>query len=448
VLRVRIDPAPSEWSRLVASSPGFGSDRAKAFREQLGLPTDRPIIMTGHQPQFWHPGILVKFLACQASSSIGAPVWIVPDQDEIDPASVRVPVLDEKDALHIKRIALAPPSPPGVAVASLPPIEPASLGDLRVALPAAEAGIRAVRDAMAAHKDEQTLARQAQAALNDLLAPIVPASPTIFASELHATDLFASMLSKMAHDPEPMARAYNDAVSMHPDAGVQKLIANEVHDRWELPLWRLQPGEPRRRVYAEQALDIPREQLAPRALLMTALLRLAGCDLFIHGAGGEAYDRVTEQWIGAWLGKSLAPSAAATATLRLPLRDSIPSDEEVAHATWRAHAAWHNPVIFGQADLEAKKLDLARRINETGRGSPARDALFRQMHALLVEYRDANRDALDAASATARALHAAAGEREIVMDRTWAFPLYGEDALQSLKLEIDEAFAKASSVAS
>ena len=50
---------------LVASSLLSHNDsaEARAFREQLGLPTDRPIVMSGHQAQIWHPGILSKYLA-------------------------------------------------------------------------------------------------------------------------------------------------------------------------------------------------------------------------------------------------------------------------------------------------------------------------------------------------------------------------------------------------
>ena len=48
------------------------------------------------------------------------------------------------------------------------------------------------------------------------------------------------------------------------------------------------------------------EALAPRAFLMTAIARLACCDLFIHGTGGERYERVTEAWVARWLGLPLA----------------------------------------------------------------------------------------------------------------------------------------------
>ena len=50
---------------------------------------------------------------------------------------------------------------------------------------------------------------------------------------------------------------------------------------------------------------------------MTGLMRLAGCDLFIHGTGGGAYDLVTEEWLGSWMGWTLA---------LLVLREMLPSD--------------------------------------------------------------------------------------------------------------------------
>src|SRR5215213_3876168 len=53
--------------------------------------SSRPLIITGHQPEFWHPGILAKYLAADAAARVvgGDVLWVVVDQAR--PSSVWVP---------------------------------------------------------------------------------------------------------------------------------------------------------------------------------------------------------------------------------------------------------------------------------------------------------------------------------------------------------------------
>ncbi|MEC9372360.1 MAG: hypothetical protein VYC34_00885, partial [Planctomycetota bacterium] len=56
-IAITIEPAPARWT---APRPADDAESTR-FREQLGLPTGRPIVLTGHQAEFWHPGVLAKF---------------------------------------------------------------------------------------------------------------------------------------------------------------------------------------------------------------------------------------------------------------------------------------------------------------------------------------------------------------------------------------------------
>ena len=70
--------------------------------------------------------------------------------------------------------------------------------------------------------------------------------------------------------------------------------------------------------------------LMPRALLLTALVRLGMCDLFIHGTGGLIYDRVTEQWFADWLGQaegSIAPMIGVTAAVVAKKPGEVPRSQ-------------------------------------------------------------------------------------------------------------------------
>ena len=82
-----LSPEFPEWSSLV--SPASGCVLGKTLhkwqeqvRASLQLPTDKPIVIVGHQPTFFHPGILAKFIAANrlAKQIDGVLVFLVVDQ--------------------------------------------------------------------------------------------------------------------------------------------------------------------------------------------------------------------------------------------------------------------------------------------------------------------------------------------------------------------------------
>ncbi len=435
---VLLEPDPRTWPTLL----GKRSDHAPRFREQMGLPVDRPIVMTGHQVALWHPGILAKLLAAGAfATSIHADAaWLWVDQDDNDPTKLRVPTQPRDGSVGVTTWDLAPSAmvPGGTPVAARPPIEPTPFD--AVPHPATREGAaEAIARSLLGHMNEPSLARQFAKAAFDLLNGIVPEPAQIFASTLQRTDLFAEMVESMGREPRTMAEAYNEACAAFADAGIRPLTIRE--GAIELPLWRIRPGEARMPVYSTQLDDIPRDQLAPRALLMTAIVRLAGCDLFIHGTGGEAYDRITEQWIKAWLGADLAPIAVASATRTLDVSDTVlPTDDEIAEARSRAHSAKHDPSIVGDQDAADRKADLINRIEHAKQAGDNPAPLFREMQRLLADYRERSASAIREIEEEAEKLDAMKELAAIAHDRTWAFALYPLDVLDDLQHQIDHAF--------
>ena len=439
---VTIRPEAVRWASLLRRTPG---PDAQEFRVQFGLPLDRPLIMTGHQAEFWHPGILAKYIAADAAAArLGAETaWVVVDQDRAHSTTVRYPALHQDGRLdaHTLEFTTGPlPGPPGDAAA-----------------PAVSRGLERITAAMRAHAGLPTLARRIAAATTDLLRPLLPyrpAPPTIFATELHRSALFARLVDRMRREPERCCAAYNAAVARHRSAGMRPLVADEVQDRYELPLWWLPPQGPRRHVYAEMLGEIPLDQLAPRALLMTGLLRLAGCDLFIHGTGGggaeeaaghEGYDRVTEDWLHAWLGTEPAELAAitvVTATRLLPLPGAEPPEPmAVARTKWLAHHARHSPDVLRDAYYGDAKARLVHAVRASPK--PGRARLFRQLQTLLAEYRRLHEPDLQAMHLQAVLASARLRNAAVAFDRTWAFPLYPDSLLESLRAEIIAAFSGA-----
>jgi hypothetical protein len=438
---VVIEPPARLWRGLLGHNR---SSQAEQFRREMGLATERPILMTGHQAEFWHPGILAKYLAADAAGrSLGADVaWVFVDQDRPQSAVVRYPVRDQAGRLGVRNLEYGAGNGTG---------GPTGLNEDGAALECVREGLAAIDRAMSKHAGEREVAQRIAAALAELASPLLTGTRRpgmIFATELSRTTLLGELVERMRREPERVCAAYNAAAARHPSAGIRPLVVNQVQDQYELPLWEMtQSG--RRRVYLEMLESVPREALAPRALLMTGLLRMAGCDLFIHGTGGggraedgaqEGYDRVMEEWLTEWLGvERLAPATVVTATRRLPLADGgAPGEAEVARAVWLAHHARHDPAAIGDVRGGAAKRTMARAIEDARR--EARAVLFEQLQAFLAEYREHRRMELEAIASAAEEARQRMRERPIVLDRTWAFPLHPRAVLEELRREIEMRF--------
>jgi hypothetical protein len=502
-----VQPPATAWldrSRIARTRERIDAAWPRAFptrvslRRELGLlrdgePDDLPIIMGGHQAEWWHGGILAKYLAAQAAAGAvrGVSAWVVVDQDESSPTTVRVPLRAVKDGqLQARVISLMGGEPPRSETASMPA---ALLGTLRVGgrveypaglapgHAAVEEGVAAMRDAMAAHVGAATAAEQAALATADVVRARLGGPPAgdprlVYATMLLSTALGRAMVRMLCDDAPRAVSAYNDAVRAHPQARVSTLAVDAARGEHELPLWLLVPassGVPARRERVTSTMlreldDAATARLAPRALLLTALLRLAACDVFIHGTGGGAsdsgdrtpagYDRITEQWMRHWLGVELAPSVLVTATLCLPLElppapmlpkalDAASAEHAVRDMSSLAHRAKHDPALLHDVDVAARKRDVVRAIaaipprwkGGTAAQQAERRRLYDELQALLVDTRARHAAELAEIEASAAALAEYARQQSIAHDRTYSFPLHTTDALRSLAENIRAA---------
>ncbi|MBY0263603.1 MAG: hypothetical protein K2Q20_14755 [Phycisphaerales bacterium] len=454
---VTIRPEPARW--LPAVSKASSDAPKRGFRASLGLDPARPVVMSGHQAGVWHPGILAKWLAmADAAARTGAQaVWLVVDSDTNDPSSIRYPVLDAGGALQAKTWAALPGLsvqggrltghvPTGRVAARAPAPLPADSN--HAAVPGVAEGLAAIHAALAAHARAPSVAAQLASACSDLIAlraGCVEPVKIVMASDLAKTDAFATIVRSFARDPHPAVAAYTSAIAAHPGASVS---ADDG-----VPLWEIGSAQssPRKAVDAASIDPDHPERYAPRALLLTGLMRWLGCDAFIHGTGGagpdgdSGYDAITVGWLRDWLGATLAPSAMVTATLRLDFRaagrDPLPSPDEIRHAGWLAHAARHRPALLddpaGQARREAA-LDTLRTLRYKRDPASRRLKLetYRALHAALRDSRGANAQRLAELQERARLAAARRVEAEILADRTWAFPLYTPQRLRALAEQV------------
>lgn len=441
---VILKPDPADWRRALERARS--DDAAREVRASLGLPTDRPIVMTGHQAEIWHPGILAKFLAAEvvADTTGAAAAWLVVDQDAGEPGLMRYPTRrragEREGRLEAAQIT-CPPSqrvPGETPTGSMPTLgSPEAFPD----------ELAPTIEALAACADASDAAGQVTGALTDLMRTRVGIEPRpwLRATALSRTGLFARWLDRMRSDPAGCVESYNAAAERTPGAGIRPLIARPSADRYELPLWRVRPGEPRTPVYSVMLDDIPIAELAPRAILMTALVRRAACDLFIHGTGGGAYDGVADRWISDWLGETLSPMVVASATCTLDLGVEDVSDDDVARAAWRAHAARHNPGLIGDDEAARRKRAMLEKVESARAAGEDPTPHYRAMHAALAEARDRHGQDLAAIDREVERLRGQRADAEISAVRTWPFTLYPDATLAELREKIRAAFEMARS---
>ena len=337
-----------------------------------------PIIMGGHQPDFFHPGVWLKNFAIDAYARRlgGTAVNLVVDTDRCSSTSVGVPVGTPANA----RLKQVPFDRPGPAIAW------------------EERGI----------EDEDCFRSFGQRA-SDLLAPLVPDCilrrwwplAKERAGECHRLGLALAQarhqledrwgletlelpVSELMRLPTVMilmawllARsrelhdAYNTALANYrrrhrqrgrarPMPDLAERIIDAAEGSWvEVPWWIWSEDDlSRRRVFANtntpgvlvlsdmetlrvelpisletspskwvDALSRMEEhalRLRPRAIVTTLIARLLVADVFVHGIGGAAYDEITDDVVRSLTGCDPPRHAVVSGTLRLPLEEKFP----------------------------------------------------------------------------------------------------------------------------
>ncbi|MEM9419762.1 MAG: hypothetical protein AAGA25_12035 [Planctomycetota bacterium] len=419
--------------------------------DQWPTPTAQRPIWTGHQLTLFHPGILAKYLAAQAVSTQAGVGYhnVVVDQDVYDPLTLTLPYFHPNhpgllmtQVFSLARIAA------DVPVGMQPPVEPAvveaNLRDL-----SSDEGLtaQAIQEAFLGSEGAVSLAAQMDFVVRRLLPSFAAAEPPTFASAMLGNE--AELIKQLLRDAPRCAQLYNQAAKAFPGAGMKPMSIEP--DRVEVPVWALRWMQPRERVYVDVADSTPifitedgeplaeDVTLAPRALLMTALLRRPDrCGLFIHGTGGWLYDRITEQWWQQWRGETLAPMALTTADLYLDFGDlPVNTPEDVERAVWRAHHLPHN--LDRELGLEStparEKRELLERMHDD-RDKQRRRAAFELIHQINGELADEHDQLLAEAKQAVETARLGVTNARLARKRDWSFLLYPPSQLETLRQQI------------
>jgi hypothetical protein len=333
----------------------------------VATPSAGPIVLSGHQPELFHPGVWFKNFALDtlAKATGGVGVHLIIDSDLCRSASILAPVGTlttprREPIAYDQRTAAIPYEQRRL-------VDPAAF----VSFPTR------VREAMAPFVAEplvRDLWKHATAVGCDCLAPLLSTprhkvergwgSQTLELpfSEVADSEGFRRLVAEMLLRAEQTAAAYNAALADYRLAHGVKNAAQplpDLHrkDGWvEAPLWVWSDAAPTRRaIYSRpigttirltdregwevtlpddadsvvQALAELRQRgvkVRSRALVTTLYGRLVLADLFLHGIGGAKYDQVTDRFAERLLGVRPTEHATMTATLRLPIKHDAPTE--------------------------------------------------------------------------------------------------------------------------
>lgn len=441
-----------------------------------------PVVMAGHQPTLFHPGVWFKNFALQRiAGNLGAhAINLVIDNDVAAGRSIRVPVRDSIGRVYYSSVNY---DAGGAGI----PYEQAKIRDLRqfdrfdhnvrhaiaplVANPSvtqlwphARAAIRRCEIAgcalaQARHRLEADLGWQT---LEIPLGVAVRGVP------------FARFVMEMIDDAERFRDVYNNAADHYRAWHGIRSTAHPVpnlgsEDGWlELPLWVYGNDQPVRRAVwvrrrgdqielsdrrgahtashrimlpagnRDAAADIlvdsasPDFKLRPRALMTTMFARLLLSDLFLHGIGGGKYDQLADRIICHFFGITPPALQVVSATVRLPGQDR---DPELPAAMQALQSRIRDTRYHGEEWVDASKdenqhlLQRKRELIEHVPPAGSRAAWHHELAAVNQTLANKLQSGRQDMRAELQRLRLAASEEQILASRELSFCLYPLDEL-------------------
>lgn len=491
-LRASLQAAPGAFPDAPLLDSRLAQVRAD-LRRALALPESRPIVATGHQAEYFHAGVFAKTVAAHALAERagGTAVFVTVDADL--PKTQRL-VLPETTPHGLRRVeVLIPGCEPQLPYESQPRIPRSDWLQFFATLASLhEFRDRALLDTFARAfltiDDPNPVYCAALARGHAAVAGALGLSGIVDLrlSHLASTAAFRAYVATFLLAPQRTAEAYNAAQHAYRATHGVRATGRPVPpllvrgDTVELPFWVLRPDEPRRRLFVrtvgddvELATDnrvlgaMPRAALAeyayhvqpwpleraggwhlrPRALTLSGFLRLVLADAFIHGIGGAKYDEMTEGFLAACFGVSLAPLGCVSATVHLPLPQEGVTEAHVRAARHRSRDLRFNPQrhVRGIPDrLQRQRSELVRQSHEL-RAHQRRNAEARRL--VFLELRRLNTRMLehDPWRAAEYDEHVAALEARlridsIARDREYFYALHVQETLAVLVARIRALF--------
>lgn len=434
-LRARAAPAP-EMSSLIAAS-------------RASLSIDGATVASGHQPGFWHAGILAKHLLCVrlASALRTSAIHLIADHDANEGELLRWPARVQGEWTEQCVHVFAPA--PGVAWASRATTHLLPTSAWPEDLPWTQRRTERIVDLLrSGGPPAQRLATANLRLIAELIGSdgIAPGPPMrlLTTTCLLATPLGRSLVERAAADPVRVANAWNTAIAAAPGTARPLPMDGSL-----TPFWICGPGMPRRRATVMEAQrwlsGDTTEQLLPTAFIATGLARWM-FGTWIHGTGGREYEQVADAFWRGWLDTVPPPFLTATATLHLPL-SAMPFPSGVQAQAQAQSQAPDDALRVGAMDIEqlarnpelllderarAERRASAAAIEALPRASAARRALYGELRRAIAGRIALAEPALAALRGSGQRDAARLREHRLLSSREWGAWLHPVEALQTL----------------
>jgi len=471
------------------------NDQAAQYAAEMGLQTpvapltSRPTIATGHQPELYHPGVLVKNFATAALARRvgGVGFNLSVDSDVAKTTGLTLPVsggdhFDE--VLHFS--GSIPPLPyeewacdDEDAFARLPELA-RPITRTWPWRPVLDSFWKQARDAAGRTRlipERWLLARHHLECSWGIVNHELPMS------RLCTTGFVGLLVGVFVDRRAEFAAVYNEELTKyrreqkirsrnHPVAGLEVTA-----ERIELPFWAWFPGTTQRGrlfarrhaagvvfdvIFPEQEQTIPgvwpieseafhrrwpelratRWKIRPKALITSMMLRLFVADLFLHGIGGAVYDELTDRIFCRFFGTQLPAFAVVTATLRLPWGVPPVREEDERRLRQSLRTLHWNPDRFLPRPVDGvarQYVELKRRLTHeptVGPGLRERHHQFEEVREHLRPYVARQVRQTEAALHDTHRRHRRDDHR---FSREHAWVLYPEDALREMHQRFDPA---------
>jgi hypothetical protein len=364
-----------------------------------------PFLLSGHQPELFHPGVWYKnFVLGSLSRKLdGVGIHLLIDSDTCRGASIRVPTGSVQEP-RVEAVAYDEP------MAEVPH-EERMIRDAATFSTFGERSALLIRSfvqnplvtelwplVMSRNSSQKNLGlrlAQGRHALEETWQNETLELPQSAVCELPEFGWFVAHL--LANLPRFWA-VYNDALAHYRRAHrirghAQPVPDLDAFDGWlEAPFWIWSTNDPvRRSLYARQmgdelvitdrhsqtislAISDDRDagmaaqqlselplrgiKLRTRALTTTLFARLVLGDLFLHGIGGAKYDQVTDHIVRLFFGFEPPEFATISATLRLPIAHEAADYSDFGQWKRRLRELQYHPEQFVQANGDGKAAEL------------------------------------------------------------------------------------------
>jgi len=308
---------------------------AISFRPE-NLDKAQTLVMTGHQPEIYHPGILRKnkelLSFCQANGFI--PLSISLDLDRHDAGALFYPTEPESGRLRVEQCSIG--SGTGL-ISRQRVIAVDELKEIfgRIEQSIISQGIALSRNFYHARDLYLKLSGVCLGTANSIVRRALAGEDRLLElsfSELLRLEPIDKSIKDFLDQPVRLVACYNSTLNEFRTAQKIKNKANPFPDlrkegeREELPFWVVQHDRGERdslwygseqgetvffygdkSAELSQLLESESCAVVPKGALVTTLFRKHCCDLFIHGIGGGKYDRFTDQFVEKFHGEKLAP---------------------------------------------------------------------------------------------------------------------------------------------